>query len=156
MIRIEATVDADQATDAFKRARRDIYRRTKRGIKAAGERTILPKARRGMAGKAPVAASQLVVKALASDGYLTVASKREGRKVGLLNFGGQVREPIVPKDKKALAFGGIVVSQVNRTRRYRGSHFLEKARDEGLQEFGQALLPEILLAFQPLEIHPRR
>jgi hypothetical protein len=154
VIRITATVDADQATDAFKHARRDIYRRAKSGIKHAGERTILPKARRGMTANTPVVASQLVVKTTASDGYLTASRAKEGRKIGLLNFGGQVREPILPKDKKALSFGGIVVSQVNRARRYRGSHFLEKARDEGLQEFGQALLPEILLAFEPLEHSP--
>lgn len=154
MIKIEATIDADQASDAFKRARRDVYRRTKSGIKHAGERTILPKARRGMTGKTPVVASQLIVKALASDGYLTVRTTKEGRKVGLLNFGGEVKAPIVPTDKKAIAFGGIVVSQVNKARRYRGAHFLEKARDEGLDDFGQALLGDILLAFAPLDHTP--
>ena len=161
MIRIEATVDADQATDAFKRARRDIYKRTRSGMKHAGERTILPKARRGMTGKTPVVASQLVVKTTAQDAFLTARSVKEGRKVGLLNYGGELDDPSVPKrarskaksprGPKALAFGGIVVSQVSKARRFRGSHFLEKARDEGLDEFGQALLPEILLAFEPLE-----
>jgi hypothetical protein len=154
VIRIEATVDAEQATDAFKHARRDIYRRAKSGIKAAGERTILLRARAGMRSKSPVVSSQLVVKTTARDGYLTAKSAKQGRIVGLLNYGGTVKDPIVPKDKKALAFAGIVVSQVNRQRRYRGSHFLEKARDEGLDEFGAALLPEILLAFEPLDHTP--
>ena len=154
MIRIEATVDADQATDAFKRARRDIYKRAKSGIKRAGERTILPRARAGMRSKAPVVASQLVVKTTASDGYLTAKSVKEGRKLGLLNYGGTVREPILPTRKRALSFNGIVVSQVNTVRRYRGSHFLEEARDAGLEEFGEALLPSILLAFEPLEHRP--
>ena len=154
MIRIEATVDADQATDAFKRARRDIYKRAKSGIKRAGERTILPRARRGMAGKAPVVSSQLVVKTTAR--YLTAKSVKEGRKLGLLNFGGTVREPILPTHKRALAFNGIVVSQVNTVRRYRGAHFLEEARDAGLEEFGEVLLPSILMAFEPLEVSPRR
>jgi hypothetical protein len=182
VIRIEATVDADQATDAFKHARRDIYRRTKSGIKHAGERTILPKARRGVTRRTPVVASQLIVKTTTTDGYLTARTVKQGRKIGLLNFGGTVDAPIVPKaaqkkiaatgtrggaykgeiggrkfnfrGKRAIAFGGIVVSQVNKARRYRGSHFLEKARDEGLEEFGQALLPSILMAFEPLEHTP--
>ena len=154
MIKVTATIDADEATDAFKRARRDIYRRTKHGLKAAGEKSILPRARRAVTSETPVAASQIIVKTTSRDGYITARTVKEGRKVGLLNFGGVVKAPIEPKDKKAIAFAGVVVSQVNRARRYHGEHFLDRARDEGLDEFGAALLPEIMLAFEPLEHSP--
>lgn len=154
MIRIDAKIDADQATDAFKAARRDIYRRQRSGTKRAGEQTILPRGRREMAGHTPVGVSQLVVKTTSTTGFLTVANKKQGRIVGLLNFGGTVKAPLVPKRKKAIAFGNVVVAEVDTPRHYRGLHFLEKARDEGLQEFGEALLPALLEAFNPLDHTP--
>lgn len=154
MIRIDAKIDADQAIDAFKAARRDISRRARSGTKRAGEQTILPRGRRGVGGHTPVSPSQLIVKTTSTTGFLTVAGKKQGRIVGLLNYGGTVSAPIVPKKKKAVSFGGVVVSQVTAPRHYRGLHFLEKARDEGLEEFGQALLPNILAAFEPLSHNP--
>lgn len=154
MIRIDAKIDADQATDAFKHARRDMYRRARSGTKKAGEQTILPKAKRGMSGKTPVSTQQLVVKTTGTTGYLTVQNQKKSRIVGLLNFGGTVEGPIEPRNRKAISFGGVVVSQVNTARRYRGAHFLEQARDEGIEAFGLALLPSLLLAFEPLDHTP--
>lgn len=154
MIRVDAVIDADRATDAFKTARRDIGRRARSGTKRAGEQTILPRGQRSMSAKTPIAPSQLIVKTTTTDGYLTVQGRKQDRVVGLLNFGGTIQAPIKPKKKKALSFGGVVVAQVSKARRYDGAHFLEKARDEGLDEFGMALLPQIMLAFEPLEHTP--
>lgn len=154
MIRIDVKVDADQATDAFKRARRDMSRRARSGMKRAGEQTILPLARSAVAQKTPVQPGKLVVKTTTTFAYMTATNVKEGRKIGLLNYGGTVRPPIEPRKRKALAFNGVVVSRVNTVRRYRAQHFLEDARDRKLDEFGQALLPELLLAFTPLEHSP--
>lgn len=154
-IRIDAKITgADKTSDEFRQARREIYRRTRSGIKDAGERAILPGARSGAQHHTPVVSTQIVVKTTASTGYLTVASKKGGRIVGLLNFGGEVRGPIRPKKKKAVAFGGVVVSQVATARHYDGSHFLEEARDRGLPMFSQILLERLMVAFDPLEHTP--
>lgn len=155
LIRVTATIEgADKTSDEFKQARREIYRRARRGIKDAGEQAILPKARRGTEVHSPVAGTQIVVKTTASDGYLTAATKKGGRIVGLLNFGGTVRGPIRPKKKQAVAFGGVVVAQVKTARRYTGEHFLEQARDEGFPLYSQILLERIMVAFDPLEHTP--
>ena len=141
---------ADRTSDEFKRARREVYRRARRGIKAAGEKSILPHARRETTQHSPVAAGQVIVKTTTGDGFLTAQTVKQGRKLGLLNYGGTVRDPIKPKRKKqAVAFGGVVVAQVNTARVYHGTHFLEKARDEGFPEYERLLLTEVMRAFDP-------
>lgn len=154
MIVIAASVDADRAVETFKRARRDIYTRARSGMKRAAEKAVLPRARREVGTETPVPPGQLVVKTTTTYAYLTASSVKQGRKIGLLNYGGTVRQPIRPRRRRALSFAGVVVSQVNTARRYRGEHFLEDAVEAQRDEFGQALLPEILAAFEPLEHRP--
>lgn len=160
---VKATITgADRTSAEFKQARREVYRRARTGIKRAGERAILPRARAAAGGRTPVDSGQIIVKTTSSHGYLTCRSVKAGRVVGLLNFGGTVRAPIIPRGrrlksgrgKKAIAFGGIVVSQVNTARRFRGSHFLERARDAGFPMYEQVLLTEVMRAFDPIEHTP--
>lgn len=160
---VRATVSgADRTSQEFKEARREVYRRARTGIKRAGERAILPRARSATAGASPVAGGQVVVKTTSSHGYLTCRTVKAGRIVGLLNFGGTVAGPIIPRGrrlksgrgKKAIAFGGVVVSQVNTARRYRGKHFLEQARDAGFPLYERVLLEEVMRAFDPLDHTP--
>lgn len=160
---VKATITgADRTADEFKQARRDVYRRARTGIKRAGERAILPRARRGTAAGSPVDAGQVVVKTTGSYGYLTCRTVKAGRIVGLLNFGGTVAGPIIPRGrrlksgrgKKAIAFGGIVVSQVTTARKFHGKHFLERARDAGFPLYEQVLLEEVMSAFDPLDHAP--
>lgn len=160
---VRATIEgADRTSDAFKQARRDVYRRARAGIKRAGERAILPGARRGTAAGSPIDAGQVVVKTTGSYGYLTCRTVKAGRVVGLLNFGGTLTDPIIPRGrrlksgrgKKAIAFGGIVVSQVTTARKYDGKHFLERARDAGFPVYERVLLEEVMRAFDPVEHAP--
>lgn len=160
---VRATITgADRTSATFKEARRDIYRRAKRGIKAAGERAILPRARAATGKASPIAGSQVVVKTTSSYGYLTCRTVKAGRIVGLLNFGGTVSEPIIPRGrrlksgrgKKAIAFGGIVVSQVTTARHYGAKGFLERARDAGFPLYTEILTGEVMRAFDGLEHQP--
>ena len=163
MIRIRATITgADKTSDTFKKARRDVYRRARTGMKRAGERAILPFARSSTEAKSPVPGSGVVVKTTGTYAYLTARTRKQGRILGYLNFGGTLSAPIVPRGrrlksgrgKKAIAYGGIVVSQVNTARKHAGSHFLERARDAGFPMYETVLLDEIMDAFDPLEHQP--
>lgn len=154
-LRIDVKITgADKASDEFKQARREIYRRTKSGMKDAGERAFLPHARAGAQQHTPLASSQVIVKTTATNGYITFANKKSKAIGGLLNFGGNVKKPIMPDKKKALKFGGIVVSQVNTARRYKGTHFLEDAREAGFPMFSQILLERVMVAFDGLDHTP--
>lgn len=169
MIRVQARIEGvEKTSDEFKEARKDIYRRTKRGLKEAGERTILPIARRSTERETPRDGGDVVVKTTASYAYLTCRTKKAGRIVGLLNFGGTLRDPIQPRvragvprrargDKRrpgAVKFGNVIVARVERPRRYTGAHFLERARDQGMDEYGRVLLVDLMHAFDGLEHTP--
>lgn len=162
MISVDAKIEGVDRTEAqFAQARREIYRKTRTGMKRAGERTILPAARRGTSAHTPVASTQVVVKTTGSYAYLTVATKKAGRIVGYLNFGGRL-DPVKPRKGRrgqgghapAVSFGGVVVAQTLRKRRHRGSHFLEEARDRHLDEFGERMLVDLMAAFDPLDHTP--
>lgn len=154
-IQITAKVDADRTTETFKRARRDIGRRKKTGLKRAGERATLPAARRAARREAGPAGDALVVRARSSHAYLTARSARLGRIIGLHNFGGVVRAPIKPKrGKRAVVVNGQPVAQVTTPRVYQAKHFLERAVEQTLPEFEGILLTEIMAAFDPLEHTP--
>jgi hypothetical protein len=154
-IRVTATISGvDSTTAEFKQARREVYRRTQRGIKQAGEKAILPHARRETASDSPTDPGQIVVKTTSQYGYLTTRTKKAGRIVGLLNFGGILHAPVVPKKKQAVAFGGVVVAKVTSPRHYKGKHFLEKSIIQGLPMYTTVLLKEIMHAFDGLEHTP--
>lgn len=163
MIRITAKISgADRTSETFKRARRDVYQRARRGMKRAGEKTILPFARRVTDAKSPVAPSALVVKTTGTYAFLTCKTRKQGRILGYLNYGGTLTAPIIPRGrrlasgrgKKAIAFGGVVVSQVSTARKHQGQRFLERARDAGFPAYEQTLLAEIMQAFDPIEHSP--
>jgi hypothetical protein len=115
----------------LKVARALVREGVKEGIKEAGQRAVLPEAKRG----APAIVSQvLTTKATTGGAYLTTLGPRKGDDItGLLNFGGQPRDVIRPKRKQALRLRNtnIVVEAVGepgRPRaRYKGGHFLEAA-----------------------------
>lgn len=154
-IQITAKVDAARTTQTFKRARRDIDRRKKTGLRRAGERATLPAARRAARREAGPAGEALEVKARSSHAFLTGRTLRQGRIIGLHNFGGVVRAPIKPRrGKRAVVVGGQPVAQVTTPRVYRAKHFLEHAVDQTLPAFEQVLLTEVMKAFNPLDHTP--
>lgn len=149
---VNVKIDAEKATEEFKRARSELRQATKRGILHAGERIVLPTARR----LAPVATGRLrdslIVKATTSSGYLTTNLRgKQARYVGLQEFGGTVKTPITPRKAKALKIGDRYVSKVGSPRHYHGKHFLTRAVEEKQSAIGRAMLDDIMKAFGDLE-----
>lgn len=157
-IRINAQIiGADSTEREFAQARNRIVGAQRRGIKAAGDRAILPHARRAVTDKTPVSAGAVVSRSTTSYGYLTVIPRKKNRIVGYLNYGGRL--PVLePKRRKVLRFIGKDGQPVFTTRvegrKHEGSRFLEKAVELGRPEYEQILLEEIMDAFGALDHTP--
>jgi hypothetical protein len=142
--------------EELKAGRKLMREKVKEGLKEAGQRTVLPAAKRG----APAIVSQaLTTKAAAKGAFLTTLGPRKLDNItGLLNFGGSPRDVIRPKKKKALRFRGgdgfVVVASIGeegRPRaRYKGKHFLEKAIKGAQPAFEELSLKKVLEAFGTL------
>jgi len=148
-MRLDVKVNAAPATDEFKAARRDANRRLAAGLKVAGERVALPAARRNAPRRSGELASSLVVKASSNHATLTTNLRgKKGRRVGLLNYGGTVKAPILPRKKKALYFGGHFYASVTAPRVIKGTHFLNRAIDDNRAMIDQAIEAEVMKSFQ--------
>lgn len=120
-----------------------------------GERTVAPTAKR-KAGRLKVdgdaIASHIIVRKARSGAILTTDMRgMRARAVSLLERGGVVDTEIQPKHGWALgpgAGGGHPVARVTTARIYRSRKFLEGARDERLDEFGQELRDELVHLFE--------
>lgn len=159
MIRIHAHVDARQVTEVFRKARREINARTRQGMVKAGEETVLPRAKT-LAGNLRVnrrsVAGSLIVRATARSAYLGSQLRgQNNRTVGLQNYGGTVTTPILPKrGKQAILVNGSPRARVTTPRHYTGRRFLNRAVEERIDEYGTALLPHTLRAFDGLPHTP--
>jgi hypothetical protein len=151
---VAAKVDDDASPVLRKAARRELGRHVKTGLRRAAERAVLPSARRRAVQHAGAAGAALIVRSRASSAYLTCRSARQGRIVGLLNFGGTVRTPIRPKKGQAVVVNGQPVAQVTTPRVYHGAHFLERSVAETFPAFERILLTEVLKAFDPMQHQP--
>jgi hypothetical protein len=119
-----------KATDEFQRARRDVDKRLRIGLRTAGEKVALPEARRRAPVKTGRLRSSLTVKSRARDAVLTTSlTGKRARYVGLLEYGGTVRTTIEPKRKQAVVVNGQPVARVTGERHYRARHFLSGAVD---------------------------
>lgn len=155
-MRVSVRVDAHRASDEFKQARKEINGRLKAAMKQAGERVVLPEAKRRSGGLKVAGistASLLVVVPRRASAYITARGKR-GRAVGLQEFGGTVRSPVLPKKKKAVLVNGQPIAAMTTPRVYTGRHFLTGAVQAKLPETERVILEEILDAFDGLEHHP--
>lgn len=159
-IRVVARVDAERASEDFKIARRDLDRRLKDGLQQAGEKVVLPDAKRrarnlavtSPSGVKTTTAGSLIVKPRARDAVLTTNMRGKlARAVGLQEFGGTVHTPIRPKKKKALVVNGQPVSVVDTPRVYKARHFLTGAVEAKRDQIGQAILDESMKAFDGFE-----
>jgi hypothetical protein len=151
-VRIQVKVDASKATDEFQRARRDVDKRLRIGLRTAGEKVALPEARRRAPVKTGRLRSSLTVKSRARDAVLTTSlTGKRARYVGLLEYGGTVRTTIEPKRKQAVVVNGQPVARVTGERHYRARHFLSGAVDAKRSQIEQALLDETLKAFDGFE-----
>jgi hypothetical protein len=112
-VRVQVKVDATKATEEFQRARRDVDKRLRIGLRTAGEKVALPEARRRAPVKTGRLRSSLTVKSRARDAVLTTSlTGKRARYVGLLEYGGTVRTTIEPKRKQAVVVNGQPVARV--------------------------------------------
>ena len=117
-----------------------LNRRVKEGLTEAGQRAVLPKVR---VLSTSVSLPFITVKATSRRLFITTRGSKLGDRItGLLNFGGTVTTPIRPKDKQALTVApGVIRAAVTGPRKYRGKHFMEKARDQSLPEVERIMMP---------------
>jgi hypothetical protein len=150
-------INAAKTSAEFKAARKLIRAKVSQGIKAAGQRAMLPPVKRA----APAVVSvYLTTKARASSGYVTTLGPKMGDRItGLLNFGGLVSTKIVPKHKQALHIRGtnVVVASVGngqraKGRRYTGKKFIERGLAEGYPEFERTVTGSVMSAFGELKV----
>lgn len=146
----------DRTSREFKEVRRRVARELADVEARAAERTVLPEARqkanRYKVDGEPIG-QRLVVRRRARGPELTTSFRGlKARAAGLLERGGTVKTPIVPKHGKAILVNGSPVAIVRTARHYRARHFLQDAVDEQLRMFGEHVRDEIVDFFgEPFE-----
>lgn len=130
----------DRTMREFKEVRRRIATELAQVEQAAAEHAVLPEAK-AKAARFKIAgenlAGHVIVRKAAKGPYLTTNMRGiRARAAGLLEYGGTVRTPVLPKKRKALLINGSPRASVRNARHYRGRHYLASAADERLGEFG--------------------
>lgn len=155
---VRVKVDTGLADAALREVRRDANRAMRDGIVQAAEMTVLPRARAFAPRRTGRLAASLVVRRSGSRAYLTTSlAGKAARRAGLLEFGGTVRTPIVPKRKRArgnrrrpaaLHFGGRFAARVTTPRRYRGRRYMTRGVEAGLPAFTDQMARSVLVSFR--------
>ena len=154
---VALTVEID-GVEKIDRAFKDVRARVTRSMRdmtaAAAQETVLPGAQRRASGLAvddqPVRTRLTIVKGRGNSAVLTTKFRGlRARAVGLQEFGGTVRTPIVPKRSKALNVGGPhPVAIVRNARHYRARLFMTHAADAASDEFGADLRDRLVDVFR--------
>jgi hypothetical protein len=147
-LNVQVKIDVDRATDAFRRARRDINSQVRRALLAAAEHDALPAGRRA----APTfAVPYLIARATSRSAYISARGPRwVGRALGLLEFGGTVRTELQPKTAQALSLGpDLVRARVTGPRRYHPQLRLTKAVESRRPQIEESILEEVIKVFGP-------
>ncbi len=148
-IRLRVVVH-DDAKPVLRRVRRNVRERTAKTVRGLGERVVLPTARRR--GRLGPFTSALVVKARGTTAYLTGVNAKQGRKIGLLEFGGVRRDVIRPKrGHRAVMTPMGPRAGVFAPRRYKRRGLITRAVEETFPRFERELGNAILDEFDPLE-----
>lgn len=150
-VQVGVTIDARKGTAEFKEARREFNARLKDALKEAGERAVLPDARR----LAPSFVSPtLYVRARSSVAIITTRLRGKlARVAGLLHWGGTVRSAITPGTKRALFWPGAQhpVAVVTGPRTYRPKLYLSRAVEQNRSRINRIVLEEMTKAFDGFE-----
>lgn len=151
---VRFTVDDDAVLRGLREQRRQMSQDVKRLSLEAGERTTLPVAR---SMTKPTRAKALVtVKSTTRGAYLTTNGPRKmSRIVGLLNFGGTVTTPIVPRGRALKIGPDTFVAHVTGPRRYKGQGFLDRAVDLTLGRFSAHFEKQLARVMQSRLTHAR-
>lgn len=156
--RVGVHIDATKGTEEFKEARREFNRQLKAALKATGEEVVLPEAKRRAMGLsvAGVSVPSTLVVRPRSNHYLLQSTLRgkKNRALGLLEFGGAVITPILPRKKNAIAWASSdhPVASVKTKRKVTGKKFLMGAVDARESQRDRVLLREMLKAFDGFEV----
>lgn len=155
-MKIHARLEGFETRAQLKAARRLLSLKVKEGLKEAGQRAVLPEAKRGAPA---IGAHALTTKATTRGAYLTTLGPRKSDDIlGLLNFGGEPRDVIRPKRAKALQIRGttVVVAAVGDTgrprARYKGAHFLEAAINRSVPLMEEIAEAKVMEAFGELAV----
>jgi hypothetical protein len=156
---VKVKIDADRASAEFREARREFNARLKDALRIAGERVVLPVAKRRAAGlnvEGTPIASTLVVRSRSK--YAILQSTLRGKKnraAGLLEFGGTISTPIRPRNAGAIYFPGAAhpVAVVEGSRTIKGRLYLVGAVQQSERKIDDAIRDEMLNAFDGFEVH---
>lgn len=151
-------IDAERATAEFREARREFNARLKDALRIAGEKVVLPVAKRRAAGlrvEGTPIASTLVVRSRSR--YAILQSTLRGKKnraAGLLEFGGTVRTPIRPRNAGAIFWPGAAhpVAVVEGSRTVKGRLYLVGAVQQSESRIDDAIRDEMLKAFDGFQV----
>lgn len=113
--------------------RRDLGRAVKAGLVEGAERRAVPAVRGAAPHHSGRLAGSIVAKATTRSVYLTTSLRgKQGRYVGLINYGGTVKAQIVPRRrgrgrKRALTMpDGRFAARITTPRTYRASLFMQR------------------------------
>jgi len=125
-VKVTTKVESEAVVRRLQAQRRAMGQDVKRLGKNAAEARVLPTARAAAPGTR--IAATLFVRSTTRRVYLSTRARGQLRRVvGLLEFGGTVRTPIVPRKAQALHFGGRFASRVTTPRHYRARAFMRGA-----------------------------
>jgi len=142
---VQIEVEDGDVKAGLRAARRNVRRTEREATRKAGEETILPRVRARMPGFVRHLAA---IRADFNGGFVTLMGTRKlKRAAGLLNFGGDRLDRIVPRRGGGLTINGRVVKAVNERRHYRGRHDIEEGRSAGMPHFADAMRDQILRSF---------
>ena len=146
---VQIRFEGGGAPEVLKAAKKEVKVRLKKLMADEAKRIVLPRVRE----LAPTfVEDHIVVKGAVKGPKITTAGSRKwDRIIGLLNYGGDVRDPIAPKDKEGhqfLSIGGeFYRSRVTKPRHYEGKDFIERGIAESFDEFESRVLDGVMGAF---------
>lgn len=126
-------VDAGDALDGLKAARRDLNREVKAGLLEAGQKAFVPRVRDRVK-------HDRTTRAVATSSV--VAIERRGPDAGLQEFGGTVRAPIRAKKGSAINTPRGPRAEVRGPRVYRAMEPIRRGIEAGLDRGGLDLIAE--------------
>lgn len=145
--------DGEGSKDVLKAAKKEVKARLKKTMGEEAETVVLPRVRE----LAPAFLEEnIVVKPAVKGPKITTAGPRKfDRIVGLLNFGGNVVDPIAPKvetgHQELSLGGGIFRARVGKPRHYTGKDFIERGIEVAYDEFAARVLDGVMEAFNGVE-----
>lgn len=143
---ITVRVDDAAVMAGLRSQRRAINQDVKRTTLVAGQKTVLPTTKR----LAPsIIRGPLIVRSTTKGAYLTTSARGRWRRVtGLLNFGGTVTGPIIPKNGGAIPVYGRFFARVNGPRTYRAQEFMQRSVQINLGRFSESVEEQMTRLFQ--------